>query len=99
MARLKDYYQKELVAKLKTELGLDNIMEVPAIKKITLNMGVGDAAKDKKIMTFALNDLTAIAGQKPVVTKSKNQLLVLKFVMDGLLVLKLRYVAIVCMNF
>lgn len=74
MARLKDYYQKELVAKLKTELKLDNIMEVPAIKKITLNMGVGDAAKDKKIMTFALNDLTAIAGQKPVVTKSKKSI-------------------------
>ncbi|ACD31337.1 50S ribosomal protein L5 [Francisella tularensis] len=74
MARLKDYYQKKLVAKLKTELGLDNIMEVPAIKKITLNMGVGDAAKDKKIMTFALNDLTAIAGQKPVVTKSKKSI-------------------------
>ncbi|OIN83311.1 50S ribosomal protein L5 [Francisella sp. TX07-6608] len=74
MARLKDYYQKELVAKIKTELGLDNIMEVPAIKKITLNMGVGDAAKDKKIMTFALNDLTAIAGQKPVVTKSKKSI-------------------------
>ncbi|ADA78025.1 50S ribosomal protein L5 [Francisella tularensis] len=74
MARLKDYYQKELVAKLKTELGLDNIMEVPTIKKITLNMGVGDAAKDKKIMTFALNDLTAIAGQKPVVTKSKKSI-------------------------
>ncbi|NCI42277.1 50S ribosomal protein L5 [Francisella tularensis subsp. holarctica] len=74
MARLKDYYQKELVAKLKTELGLDNIMEVPAIKKITLNMGVGDAVKDKKIMTFALNDLTAIAGQKPVVTKSKKSI-------------------------
>nr|MCX3323513.1 50S ribosomal protein L5 [Bacillus paranthracis] len=74
MARLKDYYQKKLVAKLKTELGLDNIMEVPAIKKITLNMGVGDAAKDKKIMTFALNDLTAIGGQKPVVTKSKKSI-------------------------
>ncbi|WKL77278.1 50S ribosomal protein L5 [Francisella tularensis subsp. mediasiatica] len=74
MARLKDYYQKKLVAKLKTELSLDNIMEVPAIKKITLNMGVGDAAKDKKIMTFALNDLTAIAGQKPVVTKSKKSI-------------------------
>ncbi|MDE4963587.1 50S ribosomal protein L5, partial [Francisella tularensis subsp. holarctica] len=44
MARLKDYYQKELVAKLKTELGLENIIDVPAIKKITLNMGVGDAA-------------------------------------------------------
>lgn len=74
MARLKDFYQKELVAKLKAELKLDNIMEVPTIKKITLNMGVGDAAKDKKVMTFALNDLTAIAGQKPVVTKSKKSI-------------------------
>lgn len=74
MARLKDFYQKELVAKLKAEFKLDNIMEVPAIKKITLNMGVGDAAKDKKIMTFALNDLTAIAGQKPIVTKSKKSI-------------------------
>ncbi|WP_150466860.1 50S ribosomal protein L5 [Francisella sp. SYW-9] len=74
MARLKNHYQKELVAKLKDELNVDNIMEVPAIEKITLNMGVGDAAKDKKIMTFALNDLTAIAGQKPVVTKSKKSI-------------------------
>lgn len=74
MTRLKKFYQKELVAKLKAELKLDNIMEVPTIKKITLNMGVGDAAKDKKVMTFALNDLTAIAGQKPVVTKSKKSI-------------------------
>ncbi|MED7819612.1 MULTISPECIES: 50S ribosomal protein L5 [unclassified Francisella] len=74
MARLKDHYQKELVAKLKDELKIDNIMEVPSIEKITLNMGVGDAAKDKKIMTFALNDLTAIAGQKPVVTVSKKSI-------------------------
>ncbi|MED7788354.1 50S ribosomal protein L5 [Francisella sp. 19X1-34] len=74
MARLKDHYQKELVAKLRDELNVDNIMEVPSIEKITLNMGVGDAAKDKKIMTFALNDLTAIAGQKPVVTKSKKSI-------------------------
>jgi large subunit ribosomal protein L5 len=74
MARLKDHYRKELVSKLKEELKLDNIMEVPSIEKITLNMGVGDAAKDKKIMTFALNDLTAIAGQKPVVTKSKKSI-------------------------
>ncbi|ASG67386.1 50S ribosomal protein L5 [Francisella halioticida] len=74
MARLKDHYRKELVAKLKNELEVDNIMEVPGIEKITLNMGVGDAAKDKKIMTFALNDLTAIAGQKPVVTKSKKSI-------------------------
>jgi len=74
MARLKEHYQSKLVFKLKEELKLDNIMEVPRIKKITLNMGVGDAAKDKKIMTFAVNDLTAIAGQKPIVTKSKKSI-------------------------
>ena len=74
MARLKDFYQNEVVAKLKAELGLDNVMEIPRIEKITLNMGVGDAAKDKKIMSFALKDLTAIAGQSPVVTKSKKSI-------------------------
>lgn len=74
MARLKDFYQNEVVAKLKADLGLDNVMEVPRIEKITLNMGVGDAAKDKKIMSFALKDLTAIAGQAPVVTKSRKSI-------------------------
>ena len=74
MARLKKYYRDELVAKLMTELKLDNIMEVPSIEKITLNMGVGEAAKDKKVMTFALKDMTAIAGQAPVVTKSKKSI-------------------------
>jgi len=74
MARLKNYYRDELVAKLMTELKLDNVMEVPSVEKITLNMGVGDAAKDKKVMTFALKDMTAIAGQAPVVTKSKKSI-------------------------
>lgn len=74
MARLKTYYRDELVAKLMTELKLDNIMEVPSVEKITLNMGVGEAAKDKKVMTFALKDMTAIAGQAPVVTKSKKSI-------------------------
>ena len=74
MARLKEQYQSKLVSKLQNELKLNNVMEVPRIEKITLNMGVGDAAKDKKIMTFALNDLTAIAGQKPVVTKSRKSI-------------------------
>ena len=74
MARLKKYYRDELVAKLMAELKLDNIMEVPSIEKITLNMGVGEAAKDKKVMTFALKDMTAIAGQAPVVTKSKKSI-------------------------
>ena len=72
MARLKKYYRDELVAKLMAELKLDNIMEVPSIEKITLNMGVGEAAKDKKVMTFALKDMTAIAGQKPLITVARK---------------------------
>jgi len=74
MTRLKDYYKSEIVSKLKTDLGLDNIMEVPGIKKVTLNMGVGEAAKDKKAMVGALSDMQSIAGQKPIVTKSKKSI-------------------------
>lgn len=72
MARLKEVYQTEIVPKLKEELELDNVMEVPRITKITLNMGVGEAIADKKILENAVNDLTLISGQKPVVTKARN---------------------------
>ena len=71
MARLKEVYKNELAPKLKEELGLANVMEVPRITKITLNMGVGEASQDKKKMDGALADLTAIAGQKPIVTYAK----------------------------
>ena len=74
MARLKKYYQDELVAKLKDELKLDNIMEVPRITKITINMGVGEALADKKVLENAQADLERIAGQKSVVTRARKSI-------------------------
>ncbi len=74
MARLKTLYNKEVAPKLLKDLGCKNMMEVPRIEKITLNMGVGEASKDKKVMEFALRDMQAIAGQKPIVTLSKKSI-------------------------
>ena len=74
MARLKELYVKELAPKLKEELGLANVMEVPRITKITLNMGVGEATGDKKILDNAVNDLVKIAGQKVVVTNARKSI-------------------------
>lgn len=74
MATFKDKYRDELAVKLKEELGLDNVMEVPRITKITLNMGVGEAVGDKKVMESALSDMTKIAGQKPVVTLARRSI-------------------------
>jgi large subunit ribosomal protein L5 len=74
MANLKKLYETEIRAKLKEELGLDNVMEVPKITKITLNMGVGEAIGDKKILENALADLTKISGQKPVVTRARKSI-------------------------
>ncbi len=74
MARLKTHYNEELKAKLQQELGLKNVMEIPRITKITLNMGVGAAATDKKILEGALADMTLIAGQKPVVTLARKSI-------------------------
>lgn len=72
MARLKKLYEQELRAKLKEQLGIDNIMAVPRITKITLNMGVGEAVGDKKVLEHALKDLEAICGQKPVQTLARR---------------------------
>lgn len=74
MARLKELYVKELAPKLKEELGFANVMEVPRITKITLNMGVCEATGDKKILDNAVNDLVKIAGQKVVVTNSRKSI-------------------------
>lgn len=74
MANLKTVYNNELAPKLKEELGLSNVMEVPRITKITLNMGVGEALGDKKALENALADLERIAGQKPVVTKARKSI-------------------------
>ena len=72
MSRLKDLYKNEVVAKLTEEFGYKNIMEVPRITKITLNMGVGEALGDKKILDNAVAEMEAIAGQKVVVTKARK---------------------------
>ena len=72
MAELKKKFREELVPALQKELGLKNVNEVPKITKITLNMGVGEAIGDKKIIEHALSDLTKIAGQKPVVTLARK---------------------------
>ena len=74
MAMLKDRYRSEIAPKLKEELGLTNVMEVPRVTKITLNMGVGEAVGDKKVLENAVADMQKIAGQKPVVTKSRKSI-------------------------
>ena len=74
MARLKEFYKNEVVAKLMSQFGYNNIMQVPRLKKITLNMGVGEAVCDKKVMNFALDDMTRISGQKPVTTLAKKSI-------------------------
>lgn len=72
MARLQKLYREKIAAELKEKFGYQSIMEVPRLTKITLNMGVGEAVADKKVLDNAVGDLTKIAGQKPVVTKAKR---------------------------
>lgn len=78
MARLQQFYEKEVVPKLRQELGLSNRLEVPRISKITLNMGVGEAINDKKIVDKAMGDLMLIAGQKPIATKARKSVATFK---------------------
>ena len=78
MARLQEFYVKTVVPQLREELGLSNVMEVPRISKITLNMGVGEAVADKKVIDKAVEDMTKIAGQKPLVTKSRKSIAAFK---------------------
>ena len=74
MARLYDYYKDKVAPELMKQFGYKSVMEVPRIEKITLNMGVGEAVADKKVMDHAVGDMQKIAGQKPVVTKSKKSI-------------------------
>lgn len=74
MATLRDRYENEIAPRLREELGLANVMEVPRITKITLNMGVGEAVGDKKVMESAIGDMTKIAGQKPVITVARKSI-------------------------
>ncbi|MCB1705145.1 MAG: 50S ribosomal protein L5 [Halioglobus sp.] len=82
MATLKDKYKNEIVPQLKEQLGLANVMEVPRVTKITLNMGVGEALGDKKVLENAVADMEKIAGQKAVVTKARKSIAGFK-VRDG----------------
>ena len=74
MARLFDFYKETVVQELTQKFGYKSNMEVPRITKITLNMGVGEAVADKKVLEHAVGDMTKIAGQKPVVTKSRKSI-------------------------
>ncbi len=78
MARLQEYYRDTVVKQLMQQFGYKSMMEVPRIRKITLNMGVGEAIADKKIMDNAVNDMQKIAGQRPVVTKAKKSIATFK---------------------
>ena len=82
-ARLQVLYKDKVVAELQQTLALENVMEVPRISKITVNMGVGEAVADKKIMDNAVADLTKITGQKPKVTRARKSVATFK-VRDGL---------------
>lgn len=72
MARLQDFYREKVVAELQKQFNYDSAMQVPRITKITLNMGVSEAVADKKVIDNAVSDMTKIAGQKPVVTKTRK---------------------------
>jgi large subunit ribosomal protein L5 len=74
MARFKEFYKETVVSQLMGTFGYKSVMQVPRIEKITLNMGVGEAVGDKKILDFAVADMTKIAGQKPVVTKARKSI-------------------------
>jgi len=72
--RLKQRYREEIIAVLREEFGYGNIMQVPGLTKVVVNMGVGEAARDSKLMDGAVKDLTAITGQKPSVTKARKSI-------------------------
>ncbi len=78
MARLKDFYKETVVKNLTEQFGYTSPMQVPRIEKITLNMGVGEAVADKKVMENAVGDMQKIAGQKPIVTKAKKSVAAFK---------------------
>ncbi|PPI88554.1 50S ribosomal protein L5 [Candidatus Pantoea edessiphila] len=74
MSTLQDYYKNEVIQNLKAHFGYNSVMQVPKISKITVNMGVGEAVVDKKILDNAISDLTAISGQKPLITKVRKSI-------------------------
>ena len=82
MSRLQDYYRETVVPQMMERFGYSNAMQVPRVSKITLNMGVGEAVADKKIMDRAVGDMEKIAGQKPIVTYARKSIATFK-IRDG----------------
>ena len=78
MSRLQEEYRQNIIPKLQKELGFENVMQVPKITKITLNMGVGEAVADKKVMDHAVKDMTRLSGQKPIVRKARKSVAAFK---------------------
>ncbi|NLY91002.1 MAG: 50S ribosomal protein L5 [Firmicutes bacterium] len=74
MSRLREKYKKEVVPGLQSRFGYKNVMQIPRLEKVVINMGVGEATQDAKVIDAAVKDLTQIAGQKPVVTKAKKSI-------------------------
>ena len=74
MSRLKDFYKEKIIKEMMDEFSYKSVMEVPRIDKITLNIGLGEAVSDKKVLEHAVKDLTAISGQKPVVTLARKSI-------------------------
>jgi large subunit ribosomal protein L5 len=74
MARLQQYYKQTVVPQLMSRFGYKNVMQVPKLVKITINMGVGEATADRKVIENAVNDLMAISGQRPVVTRARKSI-------------------------
>jgi len=72
MARLQEFYKKTVIPGLQKQFGYKSVLQVPRISKITINMGIGEAVADKKVVEHAVDDLTRISGQKPVVTNSRK---------------------------
>ena len=72
MTRLQEKYEKEIISAMMEKFGYKNIMEVPRLEKIVINMGVGEAKENQKVLESAVNDLTLISGQKPILTREKK---------------------------
>ncbi|MEO0424338.1 MAG: 50S ribosomal protein L5 [Pseudomonadota bacterium] len=82
MARLQEFYKETVVTQLREKLQIENVMQVPRLEKITVNMGVGEAVADRKVMEHAVGDLTALSGQKPVITLARKSVASFK-IRDG----------------
>ena len=96
MSRLFEQYNSEIRKSMQEKFQYGNVMEIPKLEKIVINIGVGDAVGNAKALEAAVNDLTIIAGQKPVITKAKKS--IAKFVKAWRWVQKLLFVANACMN-